>query len=192
VQAPIIRRPTAQDAVDLAEATFVNEDRVELATLARALSLSQGTLYRWFGSREQLLDQVLERLIEDFAAAARAEAEGEGDDYLLDVAGRIMATTVSFQPFRAFVAREPELALRLILGKGAAAHRVLTRELRQIAAEKYSPQDAKAIDRRADTIIQVGTALQWATFAIGDEPELEAAAYVVRSVLAATRAPTTA
>jgi len=73
---PVFRRAQPQDGLNIAKATFLNGDRVDMGTLATQLATSRSTLYRWFGSREQLLEAVLVELAEEFSAAARAEARG--------------------------------------------------------------------------------------------------------------------
>src|SRR5271155_4353068 len=93
---PFFRRAGAQDVLDVAKATFLNGDRVDMGTLATQLATSRSTLYRWFGSREQLLEQVLVQLAIEFSASARAEAEGEGDELVIDFARRIMDATARF------------------------------------------------------------------------------------------------
>src|SRR5271166_875709 len=83
---PIFRRAQPQDGLDIAKATFLSGDRVDMGTLATQLATSRSTLYRWFGSREQLLEEVLVDLAREFSAAARAEAVGEGDERVVDFA----------------------------------------------------------------------------------------------------------
>ena len=57
-------RPAALDAFRLARRTFLAGDRVDMQALARTLNVDRATLYRWVGSREQLLAEVLWSLID--------------------------------------------------------------------------------------------------------------------------------
>ena len=57
-------RPTALDAFRLARRSFLAGDRVDMQALARALSIDRATLYRWVGSREQLLSEILWSLVD--------------------------------------------------------------------------------------------------------------------------------
>jgi AcrR family transcriptional regulator len=185
---PEFRRARPRDALDIAYATFLDGARVDMGTLAQQLDVSRATLYRWFDSRDQLLEQVLSRLADEFSASARAEAEGEGDERVLDFVRHIMLTTVGFQPIRSFVEREPQLALRLLIGQNGAVHRSLARALFEVIAETHSARDAKALEDAIDDVVQVGTSLQWATLAIGEEPQIERAVGVIRALLATGRA----
>jgi len=188
--APIFRRPTRQDALDLARAAFLEETRVEIGVIAAQLSISRVTLYRWFGSREQLLEQLLIQLAGEFIEPARAEAQGDGDERVVDFARRIMNATAYFQPLRTFVEREPQLALRLLIGESGAVHGSIARALLDVVAETHSPQETRALEGQVHAIVRMATALQWSTLAIGDEPETELAVGMVRVLLANGRAAT--
>ncbi len=183
---PVFRRAKPADALNLAVDTFLAEARVDMQTLATQLAISPATLYRWCGSRAQLLDAVCERLAERFTAAARAEARGEGDERTCDYARRLMSTASAFQPLRSFVAREPQLALRLLLGTSGAVHRVVTEQTREMITETRPPDAARRVDEQVHVIVQVATALVWATFAIGEEPAIDSAVEIVRVILAST------
>ena len=182
---PIVRRPKRQDALDLAHATFRSGVRVEMGTLAAQLGISQPTLYRWVGTREQLLDTVLERITDETVAGALAAAKGEGDERVLDFVRRFADASGTFRAGHTFIAREPELALRLILSERRGVHRSAARGLRRIVGETRPAEQALALDEQIDLMVQAGAALQWATIAAGDDPRIEGAIEVVRALLLA-------
>lgn len=188
---PRFQRPTRKDVLELASAMFANEERVDMGTLATQLSVSRATLYRWVGSREQLLDDVLDQLTQQFVTAAHAECRGQGDERVIDFARRVMLSTFAFAPARTFVAREPELALKLILGKTGAVHRRLTEGLATVAADQYPPRELAAIEPLFDVIVQTCTALQWSTFAVGDQPPIDDAIAIIGLVLRSARSNAT-
>jgi len=180
---PIFRRPTPQDALDIARTAFLDDERVEIGVLAAQLSISRVTLYRWFGTREKLIEQVLVQLAGVFAAAAEGEAEGDGDERILDFTRRIMNATVHSQPLRGFVEREPQLALRLLIGERGEVHNRVLDALSDVVAHTYSPERAKALEHNIDVVVRVATALQWGTLAIGEEPKTEEAVEILRILL---------
>jgi AcrR family transcriptional regulator len=159
--------------------------RVDMGELAQRVGVGRATLYRWFGSREELLDALLERFALVFLEQAREQARGEGDAWVLDVSRRLMEATVEFEPARRFVAREPQIALRLLLGEGGAVHRTLTQALREALADVHGKREMAALEERIEPMVQVATALQWATFAIGDEPKIEQAIEMMALMLSA-------
>ena len=185
VLTPVIRRPRPADALELARATFLAGERVEMAAVAAQLDISQATIYRWLGSRERLIEQVLDAIAREFIATTKVAAVGDGDERVLDFVRRLMNATVALEPLRAFVEREPQLALRLLLGERGVMRRTLRAALAEIVAEISSPARAKAIDGDLDVLVEVGVALEWATFAIGDEPQIDHAVHIMRVMLAA-------
>ncbi len=180
-------RPGPEDALGAAGRMVYEGVRVDMGELAQRVGVGRATLYRWFGSRDGLLDALLERFALVFLAQAREQARGEGDAWVLDVARRLMEATVEFEPARRFVAREPHVALRLLLGEGGAVHRTLSRALREALIEVHSEREMTALEASIEPMVQVATALQWATFAIGDEPKIEQAIELMGLMLSAAR-----
>jgi AcrR family transcriptional regulator len=187
-QTPIFRRPTPEDALEFARTAFLNEERVEIGVLAAQLSVSRVTVYRWFGTRDQLIEQVLVQLAGTFVAEGRAQAAGDGDERILDFARHIMDATVRSHPLRSFVEREPQLALRLLIGPRGAVHDSIVAAFREVVAETHSPEHAAALEHNIDVVVRAGTSLQWATLAIGEEPQTEEAVDILRTLLLASPA----
>ena len=53
------RRPTPLDAFRLARRKFLSAERIDMSGLADELGVNRVTLYRWVGSREQLMVEVI-------------------------------------------------------------------------------------------------------------------------------------
>jgi AcrR family transcriptional regulator len=159
----VLRRAAPEDALDFAQAAFISGDRLELGTLAERLSVGRTTLYRWFGTREQLLERVLVRLTRQFSAAAQAELQLNGIDRVLEFTRHMINATIGFEPAQAFVNREPQLALRLLIGEHGAVHRAIVEEILAVLAQAEAVEDMSGLEDRVNVAVQVGTALQWAT-----------------------------
>jgi AcrR family transcriptional regulator len=184
---PIFRRPTPEDALDLARTAFLDKERVEIGGLAVQLSISRVTLNRWFGTRDKLIERVLVQMAEAFAAEAEAEAEGDGEERILDFLRRLMNATVSSHPLRGFVEREPQLALRLLSSERGAVHERIAQALADVVAKSYSPERAKVLRHNIDVVVRLGAALQWGTITIGEEPKTDEAVEILRNQLNASQ-----
>jgi AcrR family transcriptional regulator len=118
-------RPTALDAFRLARRTFQTGDRVDMQALARALDVDRATLYRWVGSREQLLIEILWSLIEPTVTALIKTHCHDGPPRVpgQSPAAAVMTSTVravSAHPgMQRFIDREGDLALRLLTTKAS-------------------------------------------------------------------------
>jgi len=183
----VFRRATAQDALDLARTTFLADERVDMQTLAAELGIARATLHRWVQTRENLLDRVLGDLAREFFELSRTSVHGQPDEVIAEVIKAIVTNTAGFQPIRGFVQREPELALRLLVGERSSVRRGLLEELQQLIVE-ILPDEAEQLRGYAEAMVPVGLALAWPTLVAGDEPSGERIATVSRALLAAARA----
>lgn len=69
-------RPTPLDALRLARRQFQAGDRIDMQSLAAQLGVDRATLYRWVGSREHLLAEVLWSLMAETVHRLREPAGG--------------------------------------------------------------------------------------------------------------------
>lgn len=183
---PLFRKPTPQDAFDLARATFVANERVDMQALTARLGVARTTLHRWVGTRESLLDSILGDLAGEFWDRARAEAQGEGEELILDAVRRILGATARYEPARGFVQREPVLAMRLLAGEQFSVRSRSFECLGALVAQTL-PDEAGRLDGFAEALVHVGSALEWSAIMAGDEPSPQRLVEVGRSLLLAAR-----
>jgi AcrR family transcriptional regulator len=110
-------RPAAASREQVREAArrrFLGGERIDVRAIAAEPGLGRATIYRWFGSRELLVGDVLVAEAEVVFRAARARAKGRGAARLLDTFDRINRTLAASTPLRSFLETERESALRLI------------------------------------------------------------------------------
>lgn len=115
-------RPPGASRDDVLEAAlhhYLRGRRVDVRAIAGELGVSRTTIYRWVGSRDELLGEVLARAVDPVIDAARAEARGQGGPALLETFDRLNRALADSPALRTFVEREREAALRVITS-GAA------------------------------------------------------------------------
>jgi len=93
---------------------YLRGRRIDVQEIAGELGLGRTTVYRWFGSREGLIGEVLIRAAEPLLASARAAARGKGGPALLDTFDRFNRALAEAPALRQFVQRERGTALRII------------------------------------------------------------------------------
>jgi AcrR family transcriptional regulator len=122
-------RPAAASRADvlaLATRGYLRGARVDLQAIAAELGLGRTTIYRWFGSRDALLGEVLVRTAEPLLREARAGAEGVGGVALLDTFDRFNRSLADAPALRELVERERDAALRVITsGAGNVQPRIV-------------------------------------------------------------------
>ena len=110
------RRATALDAFALAKRRFLHGQRVDMGGLSRELGVNRATLYRWVGTREQLLVEILwslaERTLSD--ELKRVEAEDSAGNRVARLLSSFVRICLSNPGLRQLQRDEEELAFRLL------------------------------------------------------------------------------
>jgi AcrR family transcriptional regulator len=109
-----VPRPAAEDANRCARKAFLSGRRVDMGGVSSALGVNRATLYRWVGSREDLLLQVLWTLADRVLAEARASTEAVGAERVVQVVGRFLELVLDHPGMQVFLRDEGELAMRLL------------------------------------------------------------------------------
>jgi hypothetical protein len=116
-------RPTALDAFRQARRTFLASERVDMQALARNLAVDRATLYRWVGSRDQLLTEILWSLIDPTIARLRSahchsgKRAVRGQSPAAAVVTGTVRAVIANPGMQRFIDREGDLALRLLTTK---------------------------------------------------------------------------
>ena len=131
---PSVRRPgrpagaTREDVLEAAMHRYLRGERIDVQAIAAELGVGRATIYRWFGSREDLIGEILLRAAEPLLDRARAEARGRGGQALLDTFDRFNRGLAAAPALRQFVEQERDAALRIIYaGDGKVQPRIVER-----------------------------------------------------------------
>jgi AcrR family transcriptional regulator len=114
-------RPAAasrEDVLALAMHRYLRGRRVDVQAIAAELGLGRTTIYRWFGSREELIGEVLFLAAEPLLDDARRTAGGRGGPALLETFDRFNRSLADAPALRQFLEQEREAALRIITSSG--------------------------------------------------------------------------
>jgi AcrR family transcriptional regulator len=140
------RPPAASRDEVLAAALYryLRGQRVDVQAIAAELGLGRTTIYRWFGSREGLIGEVVFRAAEPLIDAARAGARGRGGAALLDTFDRLNRSFAEALALRRFVEQEREVALRIITSSAGnfqprMVARITTLIEDEVGAGTYAP-----------------------------------------------------
>jgi len=122
-------RPAAasrNDVRKLATRRYLHGERIDVQAIAAELGLGRATIYRWFGTREELIGEVLVRTAEPLLAEARENAKGRGGAALLDTFDRFNRSLAEAPALRRFVETEREAAMRIMTsGAGVVQPRMV-------------------------------------------------------------------
>jgi AcrR family transcriptional regulator len=169
--------PSEEDVIRAAARVFLTTGGLEMRQLAARLGIGRATLYRWKGSRDDLLGDVLLWL--GLRNLRRSEADVEtppGPRRVLDVHALHISRMSDSPGLRSFVRREPKVASRLLLDAGGRVHVGVTRALadfirwQEIEGRWRAPLGA---DRLADIISRVDETFMYADLIANAEPSAD-------------------
>jgi AcrR family transcriptional regulator len=126
---------------------YLAGERVDVRAIAVELGLGRATIYRWFGSRDRLVGEVIAREAEEYFAAVRARVKGRGAGALLETFDQINRGLARATALRRFLEQEREAALRLLTSSDGV---VQPNSVAAIAAMIEAEQQAGAYDPPAD------------------------------------------
>ncbi len=131
------RPPAAsrEDVLAAALRAYLHGERVDVQAIARELGLGRTTIYRWFGSREGLIGEVVVRAAEPLFDEARTGARGRGGAALLDTFDRINRGLASAPALRRFLELERD-ALRILTSSGGGVHSRMVEKVRGYIEEE--------------------------------------------------------
>ena len=102
------------DVLAAAMNRYLRGRRIDIRAIAGELGLARPTIYRWLGSREDLIGEVLILAADPLLDEARANARGRGGRLLLDTFDRFNRSLADAPALRQFVEQEHDAALRII------------------------------------------------------------------------------
>jgi AcrR family transcriptional regulator len=158
------------DVLRLARELYLGGRRVDLTIVANRLGLGRATIYRWFGSRDELLGEIVATELEQLVAHHRALTKQRGSQGLLEVFDRLNRSLSNSQALRALLEQERDSALRLLTSSGGPVQpRAVACVQRLIEAEAASgdyqpPLDTGAL---AYAIVRLAEAFIYNDVAIG-------------------------
>jgi AcrR family transcriptional regulator len=180
------RPPTALDAFRIARRAFQAGAPIEMGAIADALSINRVTLYRWVGTREQLLVEVIFSVTEPALERAYERAEGSGGIRIANALTGFIEDTLGHPGIRRLLAEQGEGAMRLLTSTRsgyqsrfiAAVEAMLRREAE--AGQLDVPVDLHDL---AYVIVRLVESYVYTEYITGEKPEPERARPVLQLLL---------
>jgi AcrR family transcriptional regulator len=180
------RRPTPLDAFRLAKRKFLSAERIDMSALADELGVNRVTLYRWVGSREQLLVEVIWSLASRTLANVDRRTRARGSERIVKVVTRFLDDVISNQGMRRWLAEEGELAMRLLTRHDTDFQPRLIGAIESLLREET---DADRLSLPVDlhevayVIVRLIESYTYLDLITGEEPDAQRAEPVLRMLL---------
>jgi AcrR family transcriptional regulator len=180
------RRSTPLDAFLVARRKFLSAERIDMSALAEELGVNRVTLYRWVGSREQLLVEVIWSLASRTLEKDRKRVRSKGAERVVRVVTRFLEDVISNAGMRRWLAEEGELAMRLLTRHDTDFQPRLIKAIQELLVEE---SEAGRLDLPVDlhevayVIVRLIESYTYLDLITGEQPDARRAEPVLRLLL---------
>ncbi len=170
----------------LARRHWLKGEKVSIDRLAKESGVSRVTIYRWVGSKDYLMGEVLWSAFEPGMNKIIKETPGTGIEHIVDVHRQLMILVLSFPPMQHFIKDDPAYALRLVTTPASCVReRVVKAIVSHLNEEEANghirlPAPAKEL---SEMIIRANESLMYSDAISGRSPAIEQACNMVRMLL---------
>lgn len=157
-----------------------------MSALALELGVNRVTLYRWVGSREKLLVEVIWSLAHKTLDNEVKRCRKQGSERIVAIVGRFVAATLSNPGFARFLADEGELAMRLLTRRDMDFQPRLIEAVQALLEEEVA---AGRMDLPADlydvayTMVRIVESYIYLDLITGEAPDAGRAEAILRLLL---------
>ena len=185
-------KATPLDLYQLARRDWLAGERIDIGALAARLNIGRATAFRWVGSRELLLSEILWSLCDELMTTTAARHRGRGARRVASICEDAVRALVVFEPLRRFVRSDPEYAVRLLTSKlspvqGRAIERV--RALLQYEADRGALVPPLAVDTLAYLIVRLCESFIYAEATSDQQVDVADAGLAIELLLSGRVAP---
>jgi hypothetical protein len=185
-------KATPLDLYALARRDWLAGERIDIGALAARLKIGRATAFRWVGSRDLLLGEILWSLCDALMTETAARQRGRGAQRVAAICESAIRALVGFEPLRRFVRSDPEYAVRLLTSKlgpvqGRAIERV--RDLLQYETDRGALKPPLAVDTLAYLIVRLCESFVYAEATSDQRVDVADAGLAIELLLSGKVAP---
>jgi AcrR family transcriptional regulator len=182
----VLPRPTLDDALRIGRHTFLAGERIDMSAVADELGVNRVTLYRWIGSRDRLLVEVIWSLAERAIAASYQSTKARGAERIVQITTRFIDIVIANPGMKSWLADEGEHAMRLLTRHETDFQPRLIRAVGRLLTEE---NDAGRLDIPVDlhdlayVIVRLIESYIYLDLITGEDPETRTAEPMLRMLL---------
>jgi AcrR family transcriptional regulator len=179
-------KPAAADALRLGRRRFLAPERIDMSAIAEDLGINRVTLYRWFGSRDRFLVEVIWSLARDTFDQVDGSTTRRGPERILGVVMGFLETVIANAGMQRLLAEEGEHAMRLLTRHEPGFQPRLIAAVQELLDEE---SDAGRLDLPVDhrelayVIVRVIESYTYLDLITGEQPDVQRAEPILRMLL---------
>jgi AcrR family transcriptional regulator len=182
----ILRRPTLDDALRSGRHAFLAGERIDMSAVADELGVNRVTLYRWIGSRDRLLVEVIWSLADRAIVASDRSTTARGAERIVQITAKFIDTVITNSGMQAWLAEEGEHAMRLLTRHETDFQPRLIRAIERLLTEETQ---AGRLDVPVDlhdlayVIVRLIESYTYLDLITGENPQTRTAEPILRMLL---------
>jgi AcrR family transcriptional regulator len=179
-------RPGVDDALRLGRRRFQAGERLDMSAVADTLGINRVTLYRWFGSRDRFVVEVLWSLARQALDAAAATIETRGPERIVSLVGGFLDLVIANRGMQRWLADDGEHAMRLLTRHDTDFQPRLIAAVEAILREEADHGDlALPVDLHelAYVIVRLIESYTYLDLITGEQPDARRAEPILRMLL---------
>jgi AcrR family transcriptional regulator len=179
-------RPGPADALALARRRFLAGQRIDMSAVAEELGVNRVTLYRWFGSRDRFLVEVVWSLTEQALQAIDGATSAHGAARVLALCSGLLEAAIGNAGMRRWLAEEGEHAMRVLSRHETDFQPRLIRAVEDVLREEAAGGGLEVpvdLHELAYVLVRVLESYVYLDLITGEAPRAERAEPVLRMLL---------
>jgi AcrR family transcriptional regulator len=182
----ILPRPTLNDALRIGRHKFLAGERVDMSAVADELGVNRVTLYRWIGSRDRLLVDVIWSLADRAIVASDRSTKERGAERIVQITTKFIDTVIANPGMQSWLAEEGEHAMRLLTRHETDFQPRLIRAIERLLTEETEggrldlPVDLHDL---AYVIVRLIESYIYLDLITGEDPQTRSAEPILRMLL---------
>jgi AcrR family transcriptional regulator len=129
---------TREEVLARTRADFLAGRRIDVQAIAGDCGVGRATIYRWFGSRDQLIGEAMLGVVAERVAEARRLVGGHGARALLDTLDLVYRGLSAAPHVRTFIERDRTTALPLMTSSSGPLHPQMVATVRGLIDEEIA------------------------------------------------------
>jgi len=187
------KRPQATplEVFKLARRRWLDGKKISFGQLAQEIGVSRGTLYRWVGKKDLLMDEIFWSLTGPAFERAVRETPGQGIDHIVNVHRHFMVAILSFAPMQQFIKDDPSYAFRILTNFSSG----VSQRIVKLAAEHMREQERQGhirlhspAEKLAEIFILANQGILYSDVISGRSPAIDKACAIIRLLLTSSEA----
>lgn len=174
---------------ELAREKWRMGERIDIGKLAAELGISRATAFRWVGSKEALVGEILWSFYKPTLERALADTPARGAERVATITAKAMRAILDSKPMRRWLEQDTEYALRLVTSETGVVQTHTVRFLRSVIKQEVAEGHMKPaldVETLSLLVMRISTSFLYSDLTCGREPSVESAYTAIR-ILASAR-----